>query len=281
MKKDIIDILVPVFNSSEGLERTLSSISISPAVNMFNVIVIDNNSDENLKSICDKYEFALEYHKNKENIGRIPNWNKGLQFVSNDWFMFLFAGDEIDPSIDFNLLINLLHDSNHVIFPFNLRGKNSFSFVNKWGFKNIRKNVESYLFKFLLSCRMPWGPLQCHLFKSDSSKKRFKENNPTHGDIEFIFSVLKECKNVSFYPNSIFTWVWNESRFHNQIDLLLSVKKDLKFTYEKLDLFSANYSKFKLKIIMSCRVLMFFRHYSLFTIVRAIFGIIFYKVRND
>lgn len=272
-----IDVLVPVFNSSEELKKTLASISVSPAMNMLNVIVIDNNSDENIRSICDLYKIPIEFHRNRENIGRIPNWNRALEYVSNEWFMFLFAGDEIDASINFNEFTDLLDESSHIVFPFNLRGKKVDSYVNKWGFKEIKKNVETCIFDLLLSCKMPWGPLQCHLFRSSKSKIKFQENNPSHGDVEFIFSALMGSKKISFFPRPNFTWIWNEKRYHNQIDLASSATKDLQFTFEKLSLFPDSYSKFKIKMKMSIRVLMFLKHYSILNIFRAFFGIIFFR----
>mgnify|MGYP001070928254 CR=1 FL=1 len=258
---DKIDVLIPVYNSSEELRRTLKSVSMSRAINKLNIIVVDNDSEDDIRSVLGQFSFPIHYHKNNFNIGRIPNWNVALKLVSNTRFMFLFAGDELNPHLDFNKIIDLLSDSNHIVFPFNMKGKKSDSLVNIFGFSTLEHNLELRLGEFLLGCKMPWAPLQTHIFNSDSCVNIFEESNYTHADVEFVFSALSTTKNVSFYPSPLFTWVWSEKRFHNLIDLHESVRDDYKFTLQKLRSMSTNFSTSRLKLNFIFKLVRFARNY--------------------
>ena len=274
---DKIDVLIPVYNSTDDLRRSLTSISMSPARDYCKVIVVDNDSDEDLRHVVDQFDFAIEYRKNESNIGRIPNWNRALTLVTNSWFMFLFAGDELDPDLDIYDVVRSLGNSNHIIFPFNMKENKSNRRVNNFGFNKVEHNLELRLGKFLLDCKMPWGPLQTHIFNASSSTNKFDETNDTHADIEFVFQTLSTTKNVSFYPKPIFTWVWSKKRFHNQIDLHLCVKKDYKFSLNNLDCITENYSRTRLKFNTSLRIIRYVRSYPLTLVLRLIWTIIFLR----
>ncbi|MDA8998148.1 glycosyltransferase [Gammaproteobacteria bacterium] len=279
--KNKIDVLIPVYNSISDLRRSLMSISISTAVDNLNVIIVDNNSEDDIQHLVSQFNFSIEYHKNHFNIGRIPNWNRALELISSEWFMFLFAGDELNPDLDIHNAIKSLDNANHIIFPFNMKGKKSNSLVNNYGFNKLEHNLELRLHKFLLDCKMPWGPLQTHIFNASSSSiTKFDETNNTHADVEFVFSVLSSTNNVSFYPRPLFTWVWSEKRYHNQIDLHQCIKDDYKFTSNKLGSISKNYSKTQLKFNFCLRVIRFAKEYPLMLVLRLIISILFIRDSN-
>ena len=85
-----IDILIPIYNCKEKLKITLDSLTQQNTYNRFNVIIIDNNSDEDYTELLKNYFYDIQFFKNTSNVGRIGNWNKCLNYANNKWSMFLF-----------------------------------------------------------------------------------------------------------------------------------------------------------------------------------------------
>ena len=60
MKKNIITIIIPVYNSERYLEKTIKSI-LEQTYNNYELILIDNGSTDNSAEICKKYQEKDEY----------------------------------------------------------------------------------------------------------------------------------------------------------------------------------------------------------------------------
>ena len=55
MKKNIITVIIPVYNSEKYLEKTIKSI-LEQTYNNYELILIDNGSTDNSAEICKKYQ---------------------------------------------------------------------------------------------------------------------------------------------------------------------------------------------------------------------------------
>ena len=76
MKKDLVSIIVPVYNASKYLENCLNSI-LKQTYNNIEVILIDDGSTDNSLEIC------KEYKKNDKRIKIIHKENGGISSVRN------------------------------------------------------------------------------------------------------------------------------------------------------------------------------------------------------
>ena len=107
MKKNIITVIIPVYNSEKYLEKTIKSI-LEQTYNNYELILIDNGSTDNSAEICKKYQekdkrvkFYIQSKKgvsNARNMGIEKATGEFICFVDsddyvkNDYLSYLYAG---------------------------------------------------------------------------------------------------------------------------------------------------------------------------------------------
>ena len=85
-------VIIPVYNDSEDLQKTLNCISEQDYdIGKVQVIVVDNGSSENISTVVDQYQFAeLIYEKNNLNSPYSCR-NRGIEQAKGDIIVFLDA----------------------------------------------------------------------------------------------------------------------------------------------------------------------------------------------
>jgi len=229
MKK--VSILIPVFNSAERLSRTLSSIYAHSESDNLIPVVVDNCSTVDLKSILDRFPRA-KYYRNDSNLGRVGNWNKCLQYIDGDFYMFLMAGDELNEKSD--IVSNLGDSQTLTVFDMLYVQGEVERRWRKWGNKcyGVHQS-EKILARYLLKGTMPWGPLQTWVFPR-SALGEFNKNDPSHADIYYICDIILRFPKVKLVDEASIRWISYPERFHNSIDIWESKVKDLNFTKKVL-----------------------------------------------
>ena len=100
--KEIVTIVIPVYNREAFLERTLKSM-VNQTYRPLRLILVDNNSKDHSLTIC--YQFQAEYSTEDFRIdvlqelkpGANAARNRGLKDVTSDWVMFFDSDDELVP----------------------------------------------------------------------------------------------------------------------------------------------------------------------------------------
>ena len=105
MKPKNIDIIVPVYNTSNTLKRCVESL-LNQNFNSFNIILIDDGSTDGSSSICNYYsnfKNIIVYHiknggiANARNFGLKVSMSKYIMFVdSDDWVSNNFLKEAFD-----------------------------------------------------------------------------------------------------------------------------------------------------------------------------------------
>ena len=95
--KDLISVIVPVYNVEKYLNKCLDSI-ISQTYTNLEIILIDDGSTDNCGKICDEYASKDKRIKviHKENAGVSSARNYGIQCATGDWIMFVDSDDWIE-----------------------------------------------------------------------------------------------------------------------------------------------------------------------------------------
>ena len=94
-----ITVIVPVYNGEARLERCLQSIAAQTDAD-FQAIVIDNcSTDGSLAIAC---RFASEHPQflvcqNAKNLGRVGNWNRGLDLAPGQYIKPVMVNDFLKP----------------------------------------------------------------------------------------------------------------------------------------------------------------------------------------
>jgi glycosyltransferase involved in cell wall biosynthesis len=135
-----VDILIPCYNSSSTLNKTLDSI-LNQSYTSYRVLLIDNCSTDNSVEVFNKVKdarFSLKIHNEHLNLG--GNLNRCISYATEKYFCIMHADDEyhknyLSEMVDFleaNDDISLLHCSSNII---NSNSRKIYSLKNC--FKNL------------------------------------------------------------------------------------------------------------------------------------------------
>ncbi len=93
-----ISICIPTFNRADLLNQTLQSVA-SQTIKPFEVIVTDNCSSDNTKSVAQWYQkkHGFRFIQNNRNVGMIGNWNRAISLARGDYICLLHSDDLISP----------------------------------------------------------------------------------------------------------------------------------------------------------------------------------------
>ncbi|MFZ2974187.1 MAG: glycosyltransferase family 2 protein [Ferribacterium limneticum] len=100
MNSPKISILIPVFNRNKYISECIDS-ALHQSFQDFEVVVVDNASDDGTWEICQKYAERnprVRVFRNGENIGPVRNWIRCAQEARGEYSKMLFSDDllEID-----------------------------------------------------------------------------------------------------------------------------------------------------------------------------------------
>jgi len=89
-----ITVVIPVFNRPLDLARALDSL-VKQSIKSFFVIVVDDGSTDDIKSICDLYSHTLHltYKRIDNSGGPARPRNVGIRAANTDWISFLDSDD--------------------------------------------------------------------------------------------------------------------------------------------------------------------------------------------
>lgn len=138
-----IDILLPCYNSSATISRTIASI-LAQTFRNFRVILVDNNSSDNSKEIFGSFDdqrFECRCHDETVPLG--ANFNRCLDYVDADYYCIMHADDEYQPDY-LETMLDALDQNPEAILAFcNAYIIDKFS-KRRFSIKNaIKRNVSS------------------------------------------------------------------------------------------------------------------------------------------
>lgn len=113
----MISVVVPVYNSSQYLERCVDSI-LNQSYGDFELLLIDDGSTDDSGTICDKYSLldkrVKAFHQSS-NKGVSAARNHGLHASNGEWITFIDSDDYIKPDYLANFNPSSLTKSDLVI----------------------------------------------------------------------------------------------------------------------------------------------------------------------
>tara|TARA_Y100000816_G_scaffold263635_1_gene222157 strand:- start:448 stop:1248 length:801 start_codon:yes stop_codon:yes gene_type:complete len=171
MKKNIlVSILIPSFNSSETIERSLNS-AINQTYKNIEILLSDNASTDNSKHIYSKKKFQkVKIFKQKKNIGGIRNYNYLISKSNGKYFCFLHADDLISNNYIENCLSKMELDRENSI----VIGK---MYHNKKLIKDNNKlNISNKFLRISNFCRYSYTDILINGLVKKSSSKKFNLN---------------------------------------------------------------------------------------------------------
>lgn len=209
MKKSLISIIVPVYNSKAHLECCVTSI-LHQSYKQFELLLIDDGSTDGSSGLCDELSQKSEKIRviHKENGGVSSARNAGLDMASGDYIVFVDSDDVIS-----NNYVETFIESSH-------KGDLILGMIEDVYFddtgsiiKRHTRNVDApdcgiladEYYKLLELLRVP----VVKLYKRDIIEVyhiRFDENLSVAEDQVFNFAYYKHIKTYSLEPRSVYKY---------------------------------------------------------------------------
>lgn len=272
-KKDLVSVVVPVYNAENYLERCILSITNQTYKNIELLLIDDGSKDKSLE-ICQKFAFQDNRIKvfHHENNGVSYTRNRGINEANGKYIMFVDSDDFISPNMIHDMLAEYDYKTDLVISGIVMKNKESEIISTHTlpdGKYKLKKLIEMLEIDIPLICIC--GPC-CKLYKTDIIKKnnlKFSKDLTMGEDTDFniqYYYFAKEMKLMSniYYSymreneNSLFTKYYPDFIYLNDkvFARFLNLIKDKKFPkqtilhFQKIYfqiLFSSNNTNFKNK----------------------------------
>ena len=224
-----LTVAVPNYNGGRNLRRAIESCKkIRIPLADYEILIADNGSTDNSIGVINELnnEFSnLVLIENKENVGRIQNWNVCLENAKGKFLIFLFSNDMINEQNNIHEILEILDKNEKISIGFSslLKKEVDNSYIKKsFSDKIIQCSSKVFAQECLNRGLLPFGPIQSIIYRMNDVKKdqnHFLTSMPITADQ--IFSYKEACKRekILFNPNPQITWDLTQGRFHSQMKI--------------------------------------------------------------
>ncbi|WP_372757945.1 glycosyltransferase family 2 protein [Mariniflexile sp.] len=194
MIKDLVSILIPVYNRVNLIEETIQSAANQSYTNI-EIIVVDNCSTDGTWELLEKLALndnRLRVFRNDENIGPVRNWKRCVDEAKGEFSKILWSDDLIHEdfikeTIPFfeNKEVGFVYTST-VIFMDNIHNVKSKIHETFKKTKEFSSNIfiKKMFFSGTYSGKVPYSP-GCAIFRTIALKEALKVDIPNYFDYDF------------------------------------------------------------------------------------------------
>lgn len=210
--KDLISIIVPIYNVEKYLNKCIESI-VNQTYENIEIILIDDGSNDNSGIICDEYakkdNRIIVVHK--ENGGVSSARNKGLKIAKGEWISFVDADDWIEQNFCQTLLNKVTQEQADIaLCGYNRITDNRIEKINANN-QEVFLNSNEYLVKSL-NPQTGFGFCHMKLIKKEVLKSiSFNERIEVGEDALFNIQLSTYIKKAVFLKQPLYNY-----RINNQ-----------------------------------------------------------------
>tara|TARA_B100000886_G_scaffold337071_1_gene297069 strand:- start:741 stop:1574 length:834 start_codon:yes stop_codon:yes gene_type:complete len=202
MKENILTVLVPAYNSLEGVIRIVDSIKSRKNVGL---IVSDDSSDSAMAGAIKAYvnnfkRSDYSYIKHESTGNAVDNWNSLLSSVESKFFVFVHHDETFSNTLFIDEIEKCQEFLELMVLPVRIEHSNGV-------FRNVKSTVQSMLIK-LLKNRSPTlnfigGPTALLIIKS-SNVPKFNRDLIYYVDVDWYVKVFSNVtyKNIKFFSKT-------------------------------------------------------------------------------
>lgn len=199
MDKPFISVIVPVFNVGGYLEKCLDSLLAQTYPNV-EVILVNDMSTDNSGSICDAYaaeDGRIQVVHLSQNRGPSAARNEGIRRARGDYISFVDADDSVEPELLEKLYKSLAEAGAEI----SICGADGIQL--KSGSGKVYGQAEAVR---CLACGYPFNLVPwAKLYKAELVKRNlFQEDIYYSEDLLFLYSVLKQARQVVYRPDVLY-----------------------------------------------------------------------------
>lgn len=207
MKKDMISVIIPIYNAEKYLKRCIESI-LNQTYKNLEILLINDGSTDKSKDICNEYKEKDSRIKiiNKENEGVSKTRNIGLNLAIGEYIFFMDSDDFLDKTA-MEIMYN--EASKYKIIKLNYKVMKNNREKDRTRYCGIFSREQ--LLKEIISGKIGgfcWG----YLIKRELIQNiNFNENTSHMEDTIFIIQLLKNVDYIKMIDNSYYYYCINTS----------------------------------------------------------------------
>ena len=225
--KEMVSIIIPVYNREKYLRKTLESI-INQSYKNLEIIIVNDCSTDNSEKICIEYakkDKRIKYIKNEKNSGVSKTRNNGLDIATGKYIGFVDSDDYIEKDMYRKLVAKIQETNSDFVQCSTPRFHESNLYELKQLIIDSNNEVLNKYFKWnFISC-MVWDKL---FTKEVISNTRFEIGWIKSEDAFFTAKIATKANRVTIIPDNL---------YHYKINTTNSLTKKYDFNIE------AKYSK--------------------------------------
>lgn len=206
-------VIIPVYNHEDILEKNLDSVVDQMCSYNYEIILVDDGSNEETKKILKKYE-PIERCRviYQENQGIGCARNTGLDYAVGKYIMFVDCDDMVKNNILQTLLdAALKNDSDIVLGGYQLVKEHKGEITSVKDYIYPKELMQTFTDEnnIMSLPGLPWGKIY---------KRTLFENvrflpGYWYEDSIIQFIVYRKCKTFSYVPEVLYEYKWHESNF--------------------------------------------------------------------
>lgn len=237
MSEELISIVIPLYNKSENISRTINSV-LSLKYNNWELIIIDDGSTDNSASLVKSYLYdnRIKYI-HKTNGGVSSARNLGVKKSHGKWIIFLDADDYFLPDA-LDILYKLVLEYRTLVSCANFIVKKK---DEEWNFcigkteKIVSNNYRAWFFHAIFprtgAALFHHSILKEHLF--DETLSRYE-------DAKSLFEIFRENR-IAYNPKPVMVYSLDNTGLSHRAsdinkDFIFKIEFDDKSLWEKISL---------------------------------------------
>ncbi len=218
MKKELVSIIVPVYNVEKYLDKCIETLIHQTYQNIEIILIDDGSTDSSRKKANDwkKQDSRIKMiHQNHQGVSSARN--KGINLAKGKYIIFIDADDYTDKDL-IEKLANKIETTNSDLsvcgfYYVNKEIKSSTLYnqtLKEMDQKTFLDNICKEYYKGYL-----WNKL---LIKEKIGTLRFDENKKICEDLLFIVKYTLNCQKISYIPESLYYYVNHQNSTMDSID---------------------------------------------------------------
>lgn len=215
MEEILLTVIVPIYNGEKFLRRCVDSL-IQQTYTKVEILLINDGSTDNTKSICEEYEKKDNRVTiiNKENEGVSKARNIGIEKAKGKYITFIDADDWIELDT-YSKAIKVIDEDNVDIYKFSYvreigNIKRPYMYKIETNKKIIKKDYEKHIYPYMFST-YDMSSVCLTIFKK-SVIKNIKFNTTLKYGEDFLFTTKAILKSDSIYvvPDICYHYICNK-----------------------------------------------------------------------
>ena len=209
---DKVSIIIPVYNSEKYFEECIKSV-INQTYNNIEIILINDGSEDNSLSICEKYSKLDNRIKliNNKKLGVSSARNSGLSISTGKYVMFLDSDDYFSDDYVERMYKTIEKTKSDIVISgfrcFENNKEEIIQYSNEDKYLEldsiINDMVNTYYFNSISKTITKLDIIKNNNIEFDISLTYFE-------DYKFSFMVMKKCKKIFYISNCFYNYRINE-----------------------------------------------------------------------